>query len=156
MLKRRSLDQIIEEAIREELGGESPEGEAEEAAPAADPEKRIAKFVAKVAGDRKLEQAEFLELLDQVSEIVRGLAKEKTGEEVPEGLPGAWAALENLDDAEIEARLPEPEPAPEGEAPEGEETDAEAAPEESPGISDDDRRRRRMAAAGVEDYERLS
>mgnify|MGYP003639345039 FL=1 len=135
MLKR-SLDQVIEEAIHEELGGEFPEGEAEEVAPAADPEKRFAKFVAKAAGDRKLEQAEFLELLEQVASVIRELEKEKTGEEVPEGLQGAWISLENLDDAEIEARLPEPEPAPEGASPEGEAPEGEApegeAPEEKP------------------------
>jgi len=150
-LNKEQLSEIIKEAILEEVEGEP----AAEPAQKEDPEKRLAVFISKASGGRKFtgeSQAEFLQLLDQISEVIRGLAKEKTGEEVSEGLQGAWVALEALEDSEIEARLPTPEPADDAEAPEGD----EPAGDEPSGVSDDDRRRRRLAAAGVEDYERLS
>lgn len=146
-MKKERLREIIKEAILEEVEGAPTQRE--------NPEVRLASFVGKASGSRKYtgeDQAEFLELLNQVSETVRELAKEKTGEEVPEGLPGAWVALENLEDSEIEARLPSPEPSPEGEG----STDAETPsgdPSADPAEADPDADlRRKMAAAGVKDY----
>ncbi len=157
--------------------------ELKEATERASKEKRLAFFVAKVAesyGDKYTEESKdrFLKILDTVSEFIRVLARNKTGREIPEGLPGAWIALSYLEDSEILAAIfgsfddepatpgspepdragsPEPPPAAPGtgERPEEEPDSTGEEDEEERRRKEDEKRRADLAAAGVKDYKRL-